>query len=82
MTLDFVISTVTQFVTRTRGQPKQPIGPDTKLFQEGYVDSFGLFELRADLEAAAGATIAEGDLMPDDFETPRVLFSRLQEIAA
>jgi acyl carrier protein len=81
MTLDAVIAVVAHFVTRTRGAQKRAMGADTKLFQEGLLDSFGVVELSAELERAAGAPIPEGELIPDDFESPRTLFERLQQLA-
>jgi acyl carrier protein len=80
VTLEAVIKVVSEFVARTRGPPKQPISADTKLFQEGLIDSFGLFELRSDVEAALGESVPEGELMPDDFESPRALWDRLEAL--
>jgi acyl carrier protein len=80
LTQETVIAVVSGFVSRTRGKQKQTISADTKLFQEGLIDSFGIVELIAELERAGGKPIPEGDLMPDDFESPRVLFNRLQEL--
>jgi acyl carrier protein len=80
VSLESVIQIVNGFVTRTRGKLTRPIVADTKLFQEGLLDSFGLVELVLDLEKVSGTTIPEGHLLPDDFETPRVLHGRLQEL--
>ncbi len=80
MTLDHVVATVDGFVTRTRGRQQSAIGPDTRLFQEGLLDSFGMAELAEDLSKVAGKPIPEGELLPDDFDSPRVLFARLSEL--
>ncbi len=80
LTLDSVVAAVAERVGRSRGKLKEPIGPDTKLFQDGLIDSFGLVELQADLEKKSGEAIPEGELTPDDFESPRVLFGRLKDI--
>ena len=50
------------------------------MFQEGLIDSFGLVELQAHLEKLSGKALPEGGLMPDDFESPRVLHTRLKEL--
>jgi acyl carrier protein len=80
LTLDSVVAAVAEQAQRLRGKLKDPIGPDTKLLQDGLIDSFGLVELQARLEKLAGKPIPEGELMPDDFESPRVLHARLKEL--
>ncbi len=49
---------------RSRGKLKEPIGPDTKLFQDGLIDSFGLVELQADLEKKSGKPFLKGSSRP------------------
>jgi acyl carrier protein len=80
LTLEAVVGAVIEQVARQRGKVKEPIGPDTKLFQDGLIDSFGLVELQTRLESLAGKALPEGELMPDDFESPRVLHARLKEL--
>ncbi len=80
LTLEAVVGAVAEQVVRQRGKVKEPIGPDTKLFQDGLIDSFGLVELQTHLERLAGKALPEGELMPDDFESPRVLHARLKEL--
>jgi acyl carrier protein len=80
VSLESVVEVVSGFVGRTRGKLPRPINADTRLFQEGLIDSFGLVELILEIEKAAGGAIPEGALLPDDFESPRVLHSRLEEI--
>jgi acyl carrier protein len=75
-----VVKTVGEYVTKTRGTPKAPITADTKLYQEGHVDSFGLVDLIADLETALAIDLPPGALIPEDFESPRVLWSRIREL--
>jgi acyl carrier protein len=80
VTLEAVVAAIVDQVGKSRGKSKQPIGPDTKMFQEGLIDSFGLVELQAHLEKISGKALPEGGLMPDDFESPRVLHARLKEL--
>lgn len=77
-----VRSVISDFVARTRGTPETPIGGETRLLQEGLVDSFGLVELIVDLEGALGLDLPQGSLIPEDFETPMVLYARLTELLA
>ena len=80
VTLEAVVAAIAEQVGRSRGKVKQPVGPDTKMFQEGLIDSFGLVELQVQLEKLSGKALPEGGLMPDDFESPRVLHARLREL--
>jgi acyl carrier protein len=79
-TVPQVVEVVASFVARTRGLPGDTVQPATKLLQEGLLDSFGLVELIADLESALGASLPEGTLLPEDFETPQVLCDRLRQL--
>ncbi|MCG6927995.1 MAG: phosphopantetheine-binding protein [Acidobacteria bacterium] len=75
-----IVEVVARFVARTRGVDESTVEPTTQLLQEGLVDSFGLVELIVELESHLGTTLAEGTLLPEDFETPQVLFERLQQL--
>ena len=48
-----------------RGLP--PVGPASDLFEEGYVDSFGFFELLSEVETAFGVKFDEKDLTKENF---------------
>lgn len=82
ITLERVVSVVESFVTRTRGRPAAPLGADTALMREGHVDSFGMAELTAHVESELGLQLEAGSLIPEDFETPRVLYERIRELLA
>jgi acyl carrier protein len=75
-----IVEIVAGFVGRTRGVPASSVSPDTHLLQEGLLDSFALVELIADLEQSLGVSLEEGALLPEDFDTPKTLFERLQQI--
>ncbi len=79
--LESVVQVVDRHVARARGRKLGSIDADTPLFQQGLIDSFGLAELLIELEKLAGEPIPEGALVPDDFESPRVLHHRLQEVS-
>jgi acyl carrier protein len=82
MTCDLsqVVGIVDDFVARTRGVPAKSVEPATRLLQEGLLDSFSLVELMGEIESALGSRIPEGALIPEDFETPTLLFKRLQSL--
>ena len=78
--LEDVLSTIRSFIQRTRGAAARPISGDTRLLQDGHLDSFALAELIVDLEKALGISLPDGQLLPEDFETPKVLFERLTDL--
>lgn len=79
VTLDRVVAIVADFV-KGRGKKAGTIQADSRLLSDGFVDSFSLVELIAALESTLGVTLADGTLIPEDFETPRVLHGRLEEV--
>ena len=78
--LDQLVKIVGAFVAKTRGVSAGSVHAGSKLFQEGFVDSFSLVELTAELEAALGVSIPDGTLIPEDFETPQAVFERLCQV--
>jgi acyl carrier protein len=73
--LQAVVEIVNEHLRRTRGTG--PVTSDTPLLADGHLDSFGLAELGAELEKALGVALPAGALLPEDFESPRVLHQRL-----
>jgi acyl carrier protein len=80
VTLESVVAVIAAYAKQSRGRLEKPIGPDTKMFQDGLIDSFGFVELLAQLEKISGQVFPEGELTPDDFESPRILYARLKEL--
>jgi len=75
-----VLEVVQQFVAHKQGSALRPITAETPLLRDGYLDSFALVELIAELERQLPATLPDGSLIPEDFETPRTLFERLEQL--
>ncbi len=75
-----VLRVVAGFVARTRGVSEADVTVLTRLLEAGLIDSFGVAELIAELEEALGTTLPEGALLPQDFESPEVLFERLRQL--
>jgi acyl carrier protein len=63
-----------------RGADASSLQADTRLLQDGYVDSFSLVELIAYLEKELGIGIPDGALIPEDFETIATLHQRLGDL--
>jgi len=78
--MDAILGVVRNFVEHKRGKNADAIGPQTALLQDGYLDSFALVELIAELEKQLAISLPDGSLIPEDFETPEVLYNRLQEL--
>jgi acyl carrier protein len=75
-----VLEVVRQFIAHKQGAAARSIDADTPLLRDGHIDSFGLVELIAELQQKLRIDIPDGALIPEDFETPRVLFERLQDL--
>jgi acyl carrier protein len=80
VSMEPMLGVVRAFVEKKRGKPAQQIGPNTALLRDGYLDSFALVELIAELESRLGISLPDGSLIPEDFETPQVLYDRLREL--
>jgi acyl carrier protein len=75
-----VLEIVQQFVAHKQGSAARPIAADTPLLRDGHLDSFALVELIAEIERQLPATLPDGSLIPEDFETPRTLCERLEQL--
>ena len=60
------------------GRSLPPAKPESRLFDEGYIDSMGLFELLSKAEETFHITLEDRDLSKDHFTTVAAL-SRLLE---
>jgi len=78
--LDSILGVVRGFVEEKRGKSAAAISANTALLRDGYLDSFALVELIAELEKQLNISLPDGSLIPEDFETPEVLYNRLQEL--
>ena len=75
-----ILTTVKRFVADDGGEASG-IVEDTRLLQEGFVDSFKLVDLIVSLEGALSLSLSTGQLLPEDFESVTVLMDRIDEIA-
>jgi acyl carrier protein len=57
---------------------RNPIGDDDHLLANGILDSLGILDLVAYLEAEFAITVSDDDLVPENFETLR----RLEDFVA
>jgi acyl carrier protein len=57
------------------------IDPDTYLFEEGLVDSLGILRLIAFLELQTGRSIADSDVVMENFRTVRTIDRRFGQPA-
>lgn len=82
LSAESVLSVIRDFVLREKGEVAEPLDLDTPLLESGLVDSFGLVDLGADISRELGIPILSGTLLPEDFETPRILWNRIQEVTS
>ena len=78
--IDSILDVIRNFVEKKRGKPAAAITASTPLLRDGYLDSFALVELIAELEKQLNLSLPDGSLIPEDFETPEVLHDRLRDI--
>jgi acyl carrier protein len=78
--IDSILRVVRDFVQQRQGKPADKIVAQTALLRDGYLDSFALVELIAELEKQLAIELPDGSLIPEDFETPQVLHDRLQDL--
>ena len=64
-----VESSVRTFLSTDLGKDVSSIGPDDSLLESGVIDSMGVLQLVAFLEATHGIKVADDDLMPENFDT-------------
>lgn len=76
-----VLLIIREFVARQKGATETPIELDTPLLDEGIVDSFGLMDLAEEFGNAFEIQLL-GKLLPEDFESPRTLWNRIQDVAS
>lgn len=53
----------------TLAQSPVPEDPEASLFEAGVIDSFGVMDLVAGLEASFGIQVPDSDMLPRKFET-------------
>jgi acyl carrier protein len=51
------------------GKQVQPVGPDDSLLESGILDSVAVMQLVAFLERTYGITVADDDLVPENFDS-------------
>jgi len=79
---DSILEIIRAFVVRARGELPGPLDLDTALLDTGMVDSFDLIDLGTEISTELEIPMLMGNLLPEDFETPRVLWNRIQEISS
>ncbi len=68
---------ISEILARVSGKDETP-GPDESLFDSGYLDSFALTDVVAELEKEFGITIPDSDLNPRRFETITLIENYVQ----
>ncbi len=53
---------------------------DTRLLEEGGLDSFDIVTLVSEIEDAFGAVIRAQDLIPENFQTPKTLLALIRRL--
>ena len=70
MDADTVMTRVRAFITdRFPAARHKSLGAEERLLENGILDSLGILDLVAYLEAEFGITVSDEDLVPEHFET-------------
>lgn len=77
-----VLELIKGFIIRQRGALPEAVELDTRLLDAGLIDSFGLVDLGEEISRALGIPLLTGNLLPEDFESPRTLWLRIEEISS
>ena len=72
-------SRITQFIRDSIAAEGRAVGPDTRLFEEGIIDSMTLAELLTFLEDQFEIRIGPMDITPDHFGSVRKIVNYLQK---
>lgn len=80
LTQDALVDMIQRFITQEKGPMSEPVSSSTALLRGGLLDSLRLVALAQQISKEFERPIPRGSLMPEDFETPAVLWRRLQEI--
>jgi acyl carrier protein len=76
-----VLKIIEEFIIREKGRLSEPLSLDTPLLQRGLIDSFAVVSLGEEFGNAFGIALTSGSLIAEDFETPRLLYNRLKDLA-
>jgi acyl carrier protein len=68
------------FIQSQHGVLRAPLDLDTRLLDKGIIDSFALVSLSEELARAFALDLPPDALLPEDFETPRTLWTRLEQL--
>lgn len=77
--LEDILPTIEGFLRRERSATVA-IDADTPLIHTGLLDSFTMAQLAEEMSRVHGVDLKGGDLLPEDFESPRTLYLRLRHI--
>lgn len=64
---------LTALIQRRLAEQKVEVGPDDDLLTSGAIDSIGMMRLIADLERDLGVPIPPAGMVPENFQTTRVM---------
>jgi acyl carrier protein len=81
-TQEALVDMIQRFIVHEKGATTEPVNEVTALLRGGLLDSLRLVELTQQISKEFARPIPRGSLMPEDFETPAVLWQRLSEIWA
>ena len=74
-----ILEIIREHIIRTHGELPEPVELDTQLLGTGLVDSFGLVDIGLEIARTFNVPMKK-NFLPEDFETPNALWTRVQEL--
>lgn len=75
------VEAVVEIVSALAQRP-EPIQPDSKILDEGYIDSLNMFHILAEIESRFSVQIGAMDVSIADFESPLTIFDLIRRVAS
>ncbi|GAA4084614.1 MULTISPECIES: acyl carrier protein [Streptomyces] len=69
-------------ITWGRGEDPQSLNADTPLLEMGLVDSLAIMEIVSALDAEAGITLPDTEIVAANFRTPNALWAAIERLGA
>ncbi|MEU8965269.1 acyl carrier protein, partial [Streptomyces sp. NPDC048491] len=69
-------------ITWGRGEDPQSLNADTPLLEMGLVDSLAIMEIVSALDAEAGITLPDTEIVAANFRTPKALWAAIERLGA
>ena len=78
---DHRIAEIIEIVSAVSRVPPEKISPETRILDEGLIDSLNVFHIIAEIESRFGITLGVMDANIQDFSTPNAIGNLIDRLA-